>query len=441
MRSTFAIKKRVVPFLLLAMLASFCAPLATRAEDTATALQARLKEIEAAITIGQQELAAAQSETRTLASALDEITRNRSVLLLQIEQADLRIRDAEERRTAVNARILENEARREELRAQLASLLVAMNKHDAHSPLFAFLSSSNVFDALNAIREYGDVTLRINQGVTDAKAVNDRLVEEEKMLEEVAEESRHLLSVRSLQEFALGMSQKEQNDLLLESKGKERSAVREVKEQKAEATKIRTRIYQLLETGSTKITFGEAVEKAKWVSGVTGIQPAFLLSVLTQESNLGANVGTCNRPQDPPAKHWKKVMKPTRDQEPFVMIMSALGKPTDGTPISCPMRAADGTQIGWGGAMGPAQFIPSTWLGYGGKISAITGKASDPWNINDAFLAAALKLTNDGADGTTNGNWTAAMRYFSGSTNEKFRFYGDQVIQRAKQYQKDIEAL
>lgn len=422
-------------------LVSLCVPLVLRAEDTASSLQARLKEIEAEIAADQREIAAAQGQTKTFASAIAEIGSNLAVLELQMEQADLHIRDAELRKAGVQEKMEENDGRREALRFQMAGLLVAMDMADARSPLFALLDSDNLFDAMDTVRQYAEVADRLNVAVGEAKAITEELAEEDRSLSDIADESRNLLNIQALQQTALSETQAEQRGLLAQSKGKEWAYAADVKEQKAEAAKIRTRIYQLLDTGSVRITFGEAVTKATWVAGVTGIDPAFLLSVLTQESNLGANVGTCNRVQDPPTKGWKTVMKPTRDQQPFVQIMEALGRSTEGTPISCPMRDKAGNQIGWGGAMGPAQFIPSTWIGYAGKITAITGKASDPWNITDAFLAAALKLTHDGADGTENGNWTAAMLYFSGSTNLAYRFYGDQVVTRAKQYQRDIDAL
>ena len=33
------------------------------------------------------------------------------------------------------------------------------------------------------------------------------------------------------------------------------------------------------------------------------------------------------------------------------------------------------------------------------------------------------------------------MRYFSGSTNPRFRFYGDSVVSLAEKYQEDIDNL
>ncbi len=42
---------------------------------------------------------------------------------------------------------------------------------------------------------------------------------------------------------------------------------------------------------------------------------------------------------------------------------------------------------------------------------------------------------------TQNGEWKAAMIYFSGTTNTKYRFYGDSVLSIAQKYEDDIEAL
>ena len=91
--------------------------------------------------------------------------------------------------------------------------------------------------------------------------------------------------------------------------------------------------------------------------------------------------------------------------------------------------------------MGPAQFIPSTWVAYGPKVTSLTGKPSNPWDIRDAFLASAIKLRAGGANNTLEGEFNAAMRYFAGSVNLKYRFYEDNVAAIAARYQKDIDTL
>ncbi|HZZ99258.1 MAG TPA: hypothetical protein VFK07_00920, partial [Candidatus Paceibacterota bacterium] len=85
------------------------------------------------------------------------------------------------------------------------------------------------------------------------------------------------------------------------------------------------------------------------------------------------------------------------------------------TPVSCP-QFINGKQYGWGGAMGPAQFIPSTWMGYRDRVSQIVGHPANPWNIEDAFTAAAVKLAAGGATSqTTAGEVAASKAYYSGN--------------------------
>ncbi len=272
--------------------------------------------------------------------------------------------------------------------------------------------------------------------------LNDKNTDLEKTKQVYADqlqEQQNLLSIINLQQTKLTQTLQDQSTLLQVTKGKEANYQATLSDTKKKALEIRSRIYNLLGV-IQKVTFGQAVQVAQWASSQTGVRPAFLLAILTQESNLGQNVGTCNRKGDPPTKSWKVIMKPDRDQAPFIQITKELGLDIDTTPVSCPMHDKQGNQVGWGGAMGPAQFIPSTWMGYKTKITAITGKTANPWDIRDAFLAASLKLKADGG-GSQSGEWAAAMRYFSGSTNAAYSFYGDNVIATATQYQKDIDDL
>lgn len=69
--------------------------------------------------------------------------------------------------------------------------------------------------------------------------------------------------------------------------------------------------------------------------------------------------------------------------------------------------------------MGPAQFIPSTWILFDEQVSGITGRSpANPWNIEDAFTASALLLAQGGANSRTEaGEIRAAKAYFSGNPN------------------------
>jgi membrane-bound lytic murein transglycosylase B len=67
--------------------------------------------------------------------------------------------------------------------------------------------------------------------------------------------------------------------------------------------------------------------------------------------------------------------------------------------------------------MGPAQFIPCTWERYTNRVTSVTGNSpANPWNLIDAFTAAALYLSDYGASQKTRAAEDAAARaYVSGS--------------------------
>ena len=161
------------------------------------------------------------------------------------------------------------------------------------------------------------------------------------------------------------------------------------------------------------------------------MRPAVILGILREESNLGENVGTGN---------WKVDMHPTRDQPVFGELMKELGLNPDTMPVS------KKPSYGWGGAMGPAQFIPSTWVLYKDRIARISGEnPPSPWTPRTAIFASALLMADNGADaGTRAAERLAALRYFAGWANARkaaYAFYGDDVMSFADRYQKDIDIL
>ena len=115
---------------------------------------------------------------------------------------------------------------------------------------------------------------------------------------------------------------------------------------------------------------------------------------------------------------------------------------TKTTPVSCwiPLYTSYGSPYGWGGAMGPAQFIASTWNLYKDKVTAITNKTANPWNISDAFLASGLLLKANGAE---NSESVAAAKYYCGGNygRAECKNYARSVLNIAAGYADDIAAI
>ena len=163
--------------------------------------------------------------------------------------------------------------------------------------------------------------------------------------------------------------------------------------------------------------------------------------------NLGENVGTCNRAGDPESKSWKNIMPGPNDgdrsyrddQTIFLQITKELGLDPNTTPLSCPIGG------GWGGAMGPSQFIPTTWMSYKNQIAGVTGNnPPNPWVPVDAFTATSLLLKDLGAAaGTFSAERQAALRYYAGGNWNKPQnaFYGDSVMRIAEGYDRQIQIL
>lgn len=235
-------------------------------------------------------------------------------------------------------------------------------------------------------------------------------------------------------------NEKEKQRLLAISKGNEITYKQELARKKAKAAEIRTALFSLRD--SAAIPFGDALKYAQEAQRSTGIRPAFLLAILTQESALGKNVGSCYL-TDPTTgagvsvksgTTFPNVMKPTRDVGPFIDITKSLGMDYAKTLVSCPIAGAGG----WGGAMGPAQFIASTWMLFKDRIAKAIGVGTpNPWNPEHAFMASSMYLTDLGAaNGSYTGEVRAACKYYGsgGSTCS----YGTQVMTKAYNIQKTM---
>ncbi|MDZ4296548.1 MAG: hypothetical protein U1A16_04240, partial [Patescibacteria group bacterium] len=335
---------------------------ADRSAQTRAELEAELKKIEAQIAEYEREVARTKTEKQTLANKITQLRREQEKITLQIKATNLEIGELGRQMTVTQTSIGETRQRLEKTQEQAAGILRAIHEQNQESLVEVLLD-----DGFGAFVEELETLEQLSQDlvatVGEVRAVKAILEMQHTDLTAKQEERENFLAVQTLQRQSLQTKTGEQARLLKETQGEEERYQAMLTDSRRRAEEIRSRIYELLGV-SRQITFGEAVEIATWVSARTGVRPALLLAVLTQESNLGKNVGTCNRAGDPPEKSWRVVMKPERDHAPFLAVTQELGINPDITPVSCPMRDAKGNQIGWGGAMGPAQFIPSTWMGY-----------------------------------------------------------------------------
>jgi len=320
----------------------------------------------------------------------------------------------------------------------LAQLLRKTNEIDNYSLVEIVLGNQNLsaffedLDAFNVIKgKLQESFIEIELTKQDTQAQKELL--EDKQVEEV-----ELRTIQELQKREIEVREAEKQRIVDITKGVETAYQNIISAKQRTAAEIRAELFTL--RGTAAIPFGEALDLANLASQKTGVRPAFILGVIAQESKLGENIGQCNLPEDPPKYKWQNIMKAPRDTVPYLEITSSLGLDPNRMPLSCPPG------YGYGGAMGPAQFIPSTWILYKDRIAKLTGNnPPNPWFPGDAFIASALLLMDNGADhGTRGAERLAALRYFAGWRNAEkpaYAFYGDGVLDLADKYQQQIDIL
>ncbi len=328
----------------------------------------------------------------------------------------------------------------------LAQLIRKTHEIDNTSFASALLSAKTISDFYSDIDTYSSVKKSVHESVGVIKEDKIRTENVKQELEVKQNEQIDAKEEIERQKQLVEKNQKDQKVLLGISKNKEAEYQKVLADRKAKAASIRSALFRL--RGQGAIPFGEAYDYAKIASAKTGVRAALILAVLKQESNLGSNVGTCVI-TDLSTGQTKNVnsgtvysngIHPTRDLPVLQTILKELGRDPLVTRVSCPFS------IGYGGAMGPAQFIPSTWNGMKAQLAGLVGKSTpDPWNPSDAIMASALLLKYNGAAAQTyTAERHAACKYYSGRDCDApvpNAFYGNAVMEHAKVIQANIDVL
>ena len=369
----------------------------------------------------QSQISAIKKKERNLSYEIRLLNNKVKNLNYQIYKNNLIIKDLNIQIGGTEKSIKETEDKISGIKEKLKTILELRREEDKRSVIEIFLLDkklSDFFDDIIALEALNKKTQELLGNIKELKTSLEK--QQESMLNDKSDlEKRQILA--DLQKKKSAEAKEEKSRILRITKGKESTYQKYLEETKKEAEKIRKKIFELAQVSSNQsLTMEEAYKLAVQVSRITKIRPALLLGLLKVESNIGNNVGQCNCDGRAycrhPDIHWKNVM--TRRQWPyFEKITSELGLNSNTTPVSC---SVSGGKVQWGGAMGAAQMMPETWYKYGYKrrVENITGiKPASPWRVKDAFLAAALYLSDWGASSKREVDEIGAVRaYLCGTT-------------------------
>ncbi len=447
--------KGVVVFVLAILLV---APLDSFAETEAerrSRLESELQTVERQILTQQRLLEDKRSERQSL-------ERDISIIEGEIKQAQLGIQARNVAIAQLSDEIGEKEVVVEILeekqtkhKQSLADLIRKSAVIDDYSLVEVMLSHDNFSDFFTDVAVYQDLKESLGESLEVLRGIRRDTLQEKDELEIEQQTEAEMRLIQELEKEKIEAKEAEKEQILSVTKGEEAEYQRILAAQQQTAAELRSALFELL-GGSGGISLPQAVELAKYASGKTGVDTALILAILEQETNIGKNLGSCvftDQRSDRP------VMHPTRDEPVYLAIAANLGFDAYTQKVSCPLYQG-GSRVGWGGAMGPSQFIPSTWAMYGGMVSSGSGwvysqsndrirainggAAANPFNNRDAFLATALLLRDNGANGTYAGDRLAALRYYAGwggASNPANAFYGDQVMNRKAKFEGQIRIL
>ncbi len=405
-------------------------------------LQSELSNLEQEIAQKQQELSGQKGQSVSL-------TRDISILTTQITKSKLDIKSKNLTIKKLGGEITQESNKIQSLtekidleKESLAQLIRKNRELDDKSILTVILSNDSISGAYGDVDAFAQMKKAIKDSVHQIKGIRTETENTKKTLE--VKKNREI-DVRVALETAkrqVEVNQEQKQQLLSISKDKEKQYQQILANKAKRRAEILSALFNLRDTGS--IPFGRALEYANFASSKTGVSPAFILAIISQESNLGTDQGSCyvtnfgtgEGISSKSSKSYPNVMKPSRDIGPFQTITASVGRDPYKTLVSCPIASAGHSS--WGGAMGPAQFIPSTWIMLKDRIASALGQSyADPWSARDAFTASSLFLSDLGASG---GSYSAQIRaackyYGTGGSNCA---YGRNVMAKMKNIQEKM---
>lgn len=409
-------------------------------------LQAQYDELQKEIAAQQQIIKDTQAKKNTLQGDVTTLDAKIKAAQAQINAKNIIIKQLSAQIATKNAVIARLSDRIERGKEALGSILRQTQMLDDNSIVIIALGSRGVSEFFSDLDAFTSIKTDMQDLFADIRSTKAQTEIEKADLaakQNKTVDAKYEVEVEKKQ-ITNNKTQKQQ--LLAITSNQETEYKKVLAERQAKAAAIRAALFPLRDAAA--IQFKDALNYAKAAQSKTGVRPALILAVLTQESNLGQNVGQCYLTNDATGEgvgkntgtRFANVMSPKRDVSPFLALALQLGFDPHKQVVSCPIASAGG----WGGAMGPAQFIPSTWASFAGRIASARGAdVANPWDPQDAIMAMSMYLGELGAGaGGYTAEHTASAKYYAGSRwKTAGKAYANSVLSLASSIQNNIDFL
>ena len=381
-------------------------------------LEQQLKQLEEEATVLDKSLQSVQGNVRTLASETNRLNMEIKRKELEIRRINLILKKTGNEIQNKSSSIAKLAKKIDTSRNALASGILLLATYDRENLFTILLKHNRLSEFFVAMFHLNRVEKNVNVVLDNFKRTKKDLEQQKTELTEFQQEQKELKALQEVERKTITRKKLEKDELLRLTKGKEALFQQLLKSKKRDIATLKTQLFYLEKTG---ITAEEAIRLADLAAKRTGIRTAFLLALLEVETgkqfedgviSVGTNLGTGNWKRDlyDCYVNLKRPGNAEAEKKAFFKITEKLGLDPDTMPVSRK------PSYGCGGAMGPAQFLPTTWLLFENRVAVLTGHhPSSPWNTEDAFTAAAVFLADSGAaTQTAGGEIRAAKTYISG---------------------------
>lgn len=407
-------------------------------QDEIDARSRQIQEIQQQIDQYQQQIEAADSKARTLQNEIARLDAQIKQVQLEIRSLSLSIIQTNTSISQTQIQIADAQNKLDLQKGALAKWIGILYKVDHQNLTEIFFQNNRLSDFFNDVKNIRSVQENIQTALVNIKAIKADLEDKEATLEDKKSELEGLKAFQVAAQRGLDGTKRNRAQILTQTKGEEKRFQQLVSQSQDAITKIQNQIFYLRQNG---VTAEEAVKFGQLAALRLDIRPEYLIAILEVESGLGRNVGKGNWQEDlyNCRIRNRKLTQAEAEKSAFFEIINKLGLNADTVKVS----AAPG--YGCGGALGPGQFLPTTWLGYEDIVAQLTGhRPPNPWNIEDAFMAAAAKLARAGADSKTRaGEIAAAKAYLSGNSkcsSSICNYYSSAVLRKAEDIAQDLKS-
>lgn len=381
-----------------------------------------------------QDLTKTAAQKDTLQSAITKLKNKISGLEADINQGTIMVKDLNLQISDTQVSIDKTATDIQDSQNQIVTILQSVYEED-QKPAFVILLEGDLSDFFSNLTYLDNLNSEVSTLLDNTKNLKSYLQVQQVKMSDNVDQLQKTIALQTLQKKQSQQDQQQQNQYLqlteaqYEQQQKDKAAADEA------SAKIKSMLFQVAGVANVP-TFGQAIDVAKAVSNLVPIRPAFLLAIISQESALGKNVGQCLLTNTATGEgkrissgaYMPRVFKVSRDLQPFLNITASVGRDPLASPISCDTF----------GSMGPAQFLPSTWMLFANRLQSLLSQTADPWAVKDSFLASALYLSDLGASAQTTTAESNAAYHYNGSGNMA-RVYSRSVMNRASCIQDFID--